>query len=207
MLKKLILTVILSLFMVGTANAWYLEIGSAYAGTGSYYMCDVDMNFETGETPGSMNLMIESLVVTWAGSATLSYQSVPLYGTKLDPSWEASALPWGTASGGLGNIAYTIQANEPLGNPNVMFPVDNDITSYLWFIGDPGDVQFTSYLLGGTVEQQKILVDDTWLELNDPTGLVLQSGNHQLTPIPIPGAIYLLASGLIGLIGLRRRIK
>jgi len=212
MLKKLILGVFLSLFMVGTANAWYLEIGAAYqTATYGYYKCDVDMNFVTGETPGSLNYQTQSLVVTWAGDASLTSQSVPIYwdGSSKTPAWEAVSLPWGTTTGGLGNIAYAVMAAETLGHPGYMYPVDNDITSYLWFNANPGDVQFTSYLLGGTVEQLKLEIDDTWRILGalSPDGLVLRSGNHQLTPIPIPGSIYLFASVLIGLIGLRRRIN
>jgi len=209
MLKKLILTVFLSLFMVGTANAWYLEI-STPALSGGYYLASVDFNFETGETAGSMNLSSQSLVLTWAGSTNLTTLSVPEYGGTKNPQWEAVALPWGTASGGLGTIAYAVFCAEPLANPGNMYPPDDGITAYLWFgTTDPGDVQFGSYLLGGIIEQQKLMIDGTELVLGagPPNGLVLASGNHQLTPIPIPGAIYLLASGLIGLIGLRRRIK
>ena len=41
-------------------------------------------------------------------------------------------------------------------------------------------------------------------EDNDPAGLRFQ--NFSYTPVPIPGAVWLLGSGLVGLMGLRRKI-
>jgi hypothetical protein len=39
------------------------------------------------------------------------------------------------------------------------------------------------------------------MSFDDPEGLIAQSN-----PVPVPGALYLLASGLLGIAGIRRRI-
>ena len=42
---------------------------------------------------------------------------------------------------------------------------------------------------------------------NDTTGGVIGVDNVSATPTPIPAAAWLLGSGLVGLVGVRRRMK
>ena len=41
----------------------------------------------------------------------------------------------------------------------------------------------------------------------NPSGEYPEAWRTQLTPVPIPGAVWLLGSGLIGLVGFRRKVR
>ena len=56
----------------------------------------------------------------------------------------------------------------------------------------------------GTEQYLTMYFDGTW---NDSAGTLTGYVAERNTPVPIPGAVWLLGSGIVGLIGLRRRMR
>ncbi|WP_062484642.1 hypothetical protein [Candidatus Nitrospira inopinata] len=113
--------------------------------------------------------------------------------------WGQSRLPF--VSGGIGNTF----ANNPL-----LLPASNP-QSFTNFVGREGQLGgYTPFQTHGPLD--RVL---TLLKVNtdgfDPqitivgTAVLTRDGQLRVTPIPIPAAVILFGSGLIGLVGLSRR--
>ena len=103
-----------------------------------------------------------------------------------------------------------------------------DVSFWLWSYGIPGDIsnQFQAkwddtvmfaqtdipgdYPVNYTQYQFTMVASDTFTEIefglrNDPEWIYLD--DISVNQVPIPGAVWLLGSGLVGLAGLRRKFK
>jgi hypothetical protein len=73
-----------------------------------------------------------------------------------------------------------------------------------WSIIDPGGLTLNN----GFILQGSFDVDLTKLaEGKEGDKIIFAIGNNPNAVVPIPGAVWLLGSGLIGIVGLRRRFK
>ena len=71
----------------------------------------------------------------------------------------------------------------------------------------PGAIGYTGLDFLDTAKITGIVVlDGSGKEINNFT-LVAESGHNYLSSVPIPGAIFLLGPGLVGLAAIRRRFK
>ena len=209
MVKKLFLGFILSIFLVGTANAWYIELGDPYGfGTGTKMKAELTFHQDSGE---NFNLNNMGLAVSYTGATTMASVFIPTIssgGTYAVTYWEDPALGGIVDAGGL---ITGISGSEPLSNPNSFFPgVGDTLIGEVRWNADPGTIAISGFLVG-SAQGTSVKIDGTSLTLGVELALsaadrILGPGSAP-PPIPIPGAVYLLASGLIGLVGLRRRMK
>ena len=101
-------------------------------------------------------------------------------------------------------IIYNGVGAETLANPGIFFPADGTVLMTFVWTADPGNVSFTYYQLG-TAETVDIFINGGL-----PGEKVISLDGRmigEIEEIPIPGAVYLLASGLLGLVGLRRKMS
>ncbi len=81
---------------------------------------------------------------------------------------------------------------------------------------DPGDNMLNFYVAldgamgpGSSWDQflytPGVLASQLFVVLNGPSGMIYGSGGQPINPIPVPAAVWLMASGLIGLVGVARR--
>ena len=207
MLKKIFLGILVSLFFVGTANAWYIELSDPVNTVGTKHKSTLSFYGE-GET---INVNGASLAVSWSDSlasvASVIYPTYTrTYGYYSYTIWTGAGVPHGID----GTTVYAMTAEEPISEQGNFLPSDGTVLmSVVWDV-NPGTVGLTGYLLSG-VETTVVTVGITdILEYGKIPGLQIYDSDRKIGPaavIPIPGAIYLLASGLIGLIGLRRRTR
>ncbi len=190
-MKKVIglMAALVLMFSVGNASAWYFDINT---GTGDVmFMAD-------GGT-----LETDNLTLAFAGSPTMVVSDIPTYPT----SWGGGgltdmgivdnglAVSQGWVSTGDGVLGLPAGMGNP-GGPDMLLltltgPMawDADNLSNMIIVND--------YNIGVMLVADLIAGD--FLRVD---GISIKGGD-----VPIPGAVYLLASGLIGLVGLRRRMK
>ena len=120
--------------------------------------------------------------------------------------WDGGALPYDTTTPGL---VYNIMGGEVLGNPGVFFPVANDQTLlFTLYFNNLGTADDSSvyFVYGEDFDDLAFdsvgVSDDRW---NNHEGLIITPDT--ISPVPVPGAVWLLCSAMLGLIGIRRGRK
>ena len=104
-------------------------------------------------------------------------------------------------------FGYTI--TNPLGNNNTSFVVSGlnpstyDVLFNIITYSGSGNFDQTLSLKAG--EQLSIMANAVGPDGNG--GLAVNLTNLDVSAVPIPGAVYLLGPGLVGLVGLRRRFQ
>ncbi len=195
-MKKLIVgisSMVLALGIVGYAGAALINMSGNFAGSDPW-------SYPYGTVPetlsGSWSLTFDDSVLT--GAATESFDNLPLDSLTLNPSMVG---------------ATTFTAANSVGN--------------LWF----NSGALVIFGVGGVPEAGRISAQtDDWMVLYAGPGFPIHgisvavvsdpgiseyqqiSGSISITevpgaPVPIPGAIWLLASGLAGLVALRRKFR
>ena len=105
-------------------------------------------------------------------------------------------------NGNPGSDIYFPQTGDPNGAAGVIgsFLIDND-----WTVTDGVTFEFLVGLKAGASGGEKIYIDDP-VSIQLPSGVTFTSASGSTyTPVPLPSAIGLLGSGLLGLIGMMRR--
>ena len=105
-------------------------------------------------------------------------------------------------NGNPGSDIYFPQTGDPNSAAGVIgsFLIDND-----WTVTDGVTYEFLVGLKAGASGGEKIYIDDP-VSIQLPSGVTFTSASGSTyTPVPLPSAIGLLGSGLLGLIGMMRR--
>ena len=83
--------------------------------------------------------------------------------------------------------------------------------AWVWVTGEEWDyTNWSDYEPNGGIEENYLNItksDGTWNDYKDNNGGSSVSYIVEYAPVPIPAAVYLLGSGLITLLGLRRKVK
>ena len=221
-MKKLLPAVFMILLLtVGTAGAdiaypgaiaaWNMSqitgnVPASAVGIGSSHVTAYDMTRGAGLTlPTATSNAINSS--GWTGEATDYVQ----FGIKIDPGYQVtlSDLYFGTKTSGTGptqllvktsldnyaSTVYTVNQDNAGGtykNPDVNLSSLGSIT---------GDFYIRFYGIGATSSNGTMRVS-----AYDPSGTYyFDSITGNVTPTPIPAAAWLFGSGLVGLVGFRRK--
>ena len=200
-MKKLsvfVCVLVLMFGVVGISDAWYFEIapGPDYNG---YPAVELTWHGDPGDQlGGGIFFALDS-----ANGASLNCQYTPTIGTV----WE----PTGVDPAQDGSVVYNLSAVNPSDDPFNPGPtVVLDIVAYN---SDPGSVWFVNYLdpLGGPYTSVGVNGEVYRIDNQTRPGYILGifDGGTKLGefPIPIPGGIFLVAFGLVGLIGLKRIMR
>lgn len=209
-MKKVFIGLCLMLMVLGsfsTSNAWYIEIENVGQNTTIPALYSADLVWHPDVDPGA-NLNSMFLAVTWNSGASLhsTPETINTYTVGPTTIWEDPGLSHGID----GNILYNIAGSEPLSNQNSFFPSDGALLATVWWLSDPGDVDFTSYCIGGaSLETVGIKVNGS-VNLFGESIIISSDGSRigwPLPQVPIPSAVWLLGTGLIGLVGFMRKFN
>jgi len=153
-----------------------------------------DITDSNGPTSGESYVLIPLSVPLYTTSLTISFKYA-FSGFDNDPSYNDGFYIWiqdstnqtitNLAHGSTVNLPNQTDANLIDGIVNVTVPWSNSYSSDLSFY-----IQVIEKESADT--QTALAIDDLLVTANVST------------PVPIPGAVWLLASGLLGLIGVRR---
>ena len=198
------------MLIVGLAtsvDAWQIEIGDAYDVSG-YYAYDIAFS---GDATDNLSLVCLSVGydtddVSFTTVAFQDYNDGAL--PVANDTWVGGGLPYANDTNN--GLVYGIMGEEPLGTSDVFYPVATDQT-----------LLFTVYFQaadGATVDDSSVYFvygDD--LNVLAADGIEVNGNyyvDHELSitadtiivaPVPVPAAVWLMGSGLFGLLGLRRR--
>lgn len=183
--------------------------GSAYAITNGSSISTYAAGYTSAEAYGSYNYEITYSGLTAATSVPVIFQGsvlTSLTGGAFEVQSRVS-ISYGYGS----QISFIAQANSlpyiPAGqlfNTEVYVPVNVAGSVVMSAIADTmaynGDISLASVATS-------IEIDPNFLAANPGYSLQLSDGadNPPITPTPIPAAVYLLGSGLLGLFGIKRR--
>jgi len=120
------------------------------------------------------------------GSGTAEAHIIALGSTGLPAQWEI-----------LGSTPQTLSPNES----NIYYYRGIQSRNYqsVWGISD--------YVYSTRVSSASISSSGSDVTLNNPGVWTVQEVPHGPSPVPIPPSVWLLGSGLIGLVGLKKRFK
>ena len=229
MVKKAVLSVVFSMMVVfgaNPANAWYVELTGA-DGTltaGQTYIMDVF--FQSDNATDTLN---DLFVNVDYDETKLTYVNT-IFNTWYDPAtystiWTSTGLPVGhdAANGFLDTISGSEDFNNqgqyepgatqlnaafnPVDPANqiarILFTaeVDGTYTDLASFASDPNNIFIMQISLYGTE-----MGDPNMVTFHDADLSIAKMGSSStLSPVPVPAAVWLLGSGLLGLVGMRRR--
>lgn len=191
MIKRIVLAIAITFVMVGSANAWYLDIGPA----GDYYgLVTTDVVWQS-DGGAEEFLAGDGIFLTLENSTGADFALIqnPVYKAGIPAIFTVWAAT-GVTPTQAGNAVYNVSAYNS--NATLAFaPADGTVLCSLVWMTDPGIVTF-----GSTPAYDVLQVNGVMYE----GAAALPFLGPQ---VPIPGAFYLLACGLIGLIGLRRKMR
>jgi hypothetical protein len=214
-LPMLLLVGALFSFGANPAAAWYMELTDVVGAieVGTYYTQKIYFHSDTGTDNLAdffLSVDYDETKVAFVAPLLESYDDggVPF----ANPLWQGGLLPHTDT----GSVVYDLMGTEPLGSPGVFFPAagdtlmatlywdplvtESDVTVSLWTNGPNDDLI--------TVDDINYWQPPRTLDPND--SLLTQyrdmgANTDNLAPVPVPAAVWLLGSGLLGLVGLRRR--
>jgi hypothetical protein len=147
----------------------------------------------------------------WAhrGSISISSGSMSLNGELVNPTPWPTTEQWSSSYATIGNPVGPLGSGEQKKGSSITISED---TSYTFNLGSD---DLSPYIGSGEVLFSFIANSESRTALTGGNGLqaILTSVTgkitavYDFTPVPIPGAVWLLASGLVGLVGLRKRFQ
>jgi hypothetical protein len=195
----------------GVPNQFSAITGGGVSGSSNYGVCFVPLDWQGGTydsvpqtisfgavTGEDYDTTISGMYVTNTTWAYLSMRDGDQFAKKFggasgnDPDWFKMTY-WGIkADGSLTGTSDFYLADFRFGNNSQDYIIDN----WNW-------IDFTA--LGDVVGLQFALTssDSSAWGMNTPSYFALDNLNG--SPVPIPGAVWLLGSGLLGLVGFRRK--
>ena len=215
----------LGMLGMGTAHAWYIELTNV-DGTlteGEYYTMDI--YFQGEETD---NLETYFAAVRW-NESLVSLAGIVYYDyTRPEPPfgeytlWNGEELPDSPPGSHFGywdvpsNEYWNINGAENLDHPDEFYPMatGENLLATLWFTAQTsGYYEDIASFINSNTDELVMINDQTLVEAEDfcplYDGIITfrkQGTSSIIAPVPIPAAVWLLGSGVVGLLGLRRRL-
>jgi hypothetical protein len=180
-MKKLVITIFALglILMAGAAHA--AMVTETFTGT-------IDLAVD-----GNVFGVAEDDVFTWSASYDLDYKNT--LGNIVVENDMALSVTIGSRT--FVETEDVFYGMGMCGGPILGFDADDNVALISFLIDDlTNNYRFSAYLDGFTIHS--IGTDG----LNDE---LLVSGTFDMSPVPVPGAAWLLGSGLLGIVGLRRR--
>ncbi|PIE73717.1 MAG: hypothetical protein CSA20_01965 [Deltaproteobacteria bacterium] len=205
----------LTVGMVSSAGAWEIQMHDAYV-SGDYWLVDIEFDGLVTDNLNDLNLsvMYDTTQLEYIATDAKSYD---------DGGFPVASATWeGAALGAPVNIddispttglIYNIMGGEILGNAGVFFPEASGETLLftLYFTdldaADDTDIYFTHGLDYNNFAVDAVSVNGENYSNDIPGKPPLIYSDKVLSDVavPVPAAAWLLGSGLLGLVGIRRR--
>ncbi len=172
-----------------TLSASDFVTSGTYDGTMDYWGARAWVNYLDATNYGGSNQW--ALPTTVDSSSSVGYPD----GAGGDPSQSSSQMAQ-LFYGGLGQVANS-SITTTHNNPN--YSLFSNVQSYVYWSGTEYSADPNVAWIFGTISGDQ----NTNGKLSDFYALAVSPG--QVSAVPVPGAAWLLGSGLLGLVGLRRR--
>ena len=205
---KKFLTVLFTLLIVGgmaaNAGAWDIVLGDAYDISG-YWALDINFTGLETDNLNDLNIAVGYDVesVSWHGVAQHDYDDG---GIPAVPIWDGGALPYDAT--GYSGLTSDIMGGEILGNAGVFFPVATDQTLlFSVYFNDLGTADDSSvyFVYGSDLSDEAVdsvmVNNDRYRNHDGPNGLIITADT--ISPVPVPAALWLVGSAMLGLMGIR----
>lgn len=200
MKKILVMSVLLfSVFFVTGAQAYTIAVTNDLDLMASYGTPLLTENFE------DLTMMPGFSIIEEGGAGTISNGRYTNIVDKDVPRYQIfQYLPGMTSFGGFLDLASYYGAGGP-GSELDMFVNDGGTWQFVQTVPNTAAGQFYGFVVTGGGPFTQVMFADH----GDPYGIqeTYYTIDMSLHPTPIPGAILLLGSGLVGLAGIRRRMK
>ena len=203
------------LLSLGTnpAHAWYMELTNVVGDieVGSYYAQQINFHSDTGTdnlNDFGISVDYDETKVELYGIAHVDYDN----GNPMFPEtvWDGGIFPHSDT----GDVVYNITGSETFGYLDDFFPpagdnlmatiywtplvTETNVIVSLWTDGPVTDL--TTVGNNKYYPSAELDKDNYRFEYRD-----LTANTDNFAPVPIPGAVWLLGSGLLGLIGIKRK--
>lgn len=166
--------------------------------------------FYMGQDPnyGSGTIYFKAYVYAWDNnnyttSGTALWSGVP-FGTPTGNNW--GEIPYTSGSAGVSPVTFNL--NVPV-QPNSEYVLFASITGYDGSQGPNNSYGIWGMVLGGgTSDVWAVAGDDQgWYDYMSMNAFAMQATFANASAVPLPGAIFLLAPGLLGVAAVKRRLR